>query len=276
MIQNRLLSLLGLCFSLGCASSFAGPVIVLDPGHGGQLVAGKTDSSQIGDGASWNNATAADGKTLEKALTLSFTKAVRSALQADARAKSLGLRVVLTRDDDSHLGAMERAAVAVRENADVFLSIHFNASDNHKAEGTRSYYLAADHVKWEYMHFLNPYASRDKSFCSLVTERVAKAFQPLGGKYEQRLVAPDSDDRKDGLRMLGYVRQDTHLPNVAVGLLEVEFIDNPKVVAWLLGPRQAEAEKAAARAVAAAIFEWLEKPAKERDVVSQPRQARSR
>lgn len=253
-----------------------GFTVVIDPGHGGLPVKGKSDSSQEGDGASWNNATTASGKYLEKDLTLSYALAVQRAFAASAQAQALKIRVVLTRSSDVHLSAMERAAIAVRESADVLLSIHFNAA-NGKAEGTRVYFGSAEHPNWEYMHFTNAYADRDKRFCQMIADEVALGLQPFGGKPEKRLVVEDSQDRKDGLRILGYTRQDTHMRNAALGLLEVEFIDNPEVDAWLLSDtNKPRTEQAIGDAVVRAICLWLEQPPATRDHVEKARKAPGR
>lgn len=252
----------------------AGFTVVIDPGHGGADIPGKSDSTQEGDGASYNNATSASRRFLEKELTLSYGLAIKSALEKSERARALNIRVVMTRDRDVHLGALERAAVVSRESADVFLSIHFNTG-GHAAEGTRAFFCSADHPAWEYMHFANPYEARDRRFAELVAETVANALQPYGGKPEKRLVQGDHIDRKDGIRMLGFARQDTHLHNAAIALLEVEFIDNPAVEAWLLGNGNREkTEKAVGEAAANAICAWLEKTPAERDVVEKARKAR--
>ncbi len=265
---------IALCFSTSVA--FAAFTVVIDPGHGGTPIPGKTDSTQEGDGASWNNAHSASRKFLEKELTLSFARAIKQAIEASPQARALQIRVVLTRDSDVHLSAMERAAVAVRESADVLLSIHFNAA-NGKAEGTRAFYCAAEHPAWQFMHFTNAYEVRDKRFCEALAAEVAFALAPFGGKPEKRLVQADATDRKDGLRILGYSRQDTHLRNAALGLLEVEFIDNPEVEKWLLSEaNKTKVEQATGEAVARALCEWFAPSNQARDLVDKARKSPGR
>jgi N-acetylmuramoyl-L-alanine amidase len=250
--------------------------VVIDPGHGGMHVAGKSDSTQEGDGASWNNARTATKKLFEKDLTLSYALAVKQAFERSDRARALKIRVVLTREQDVHLSAMERAAVAVRESADVLLSIHFNAA-NGKAEGTRAFFVSEDHPDWEFMHFTNAYEARDRRFCEMICQHVANALQPFGGKPEKRVVYGDVRDRKDGLRLLGFARQDTHLRNATMGLLEVEFIDNPAVEAWLVSDtNKANVERAAAEGIVSATCDWLSLPPAERDLVPKARKAPGR
>jgi N-acetylmuramoyl-L-alanine amidase len=51
---------------------------------------------------------------------------------------------VLTRDEDRLVGLDERTAIANHNKADLFLSIHLNASPRARATGAETYYLSAD------------------------------------------------------------------------------------------------------------------------------------
>ena len=95
--------------------------VVLDPGHGG-----------VEEGAK------GPGGLLEKDATLAFVKTVQEVL---ARR---GYRVVTTRSSDATVGLEDRAAQANEAKADVFLSIHCNASRSATAHGTEVYYLSLD------------------------------------------------------------------------------------------------------------------------------------
>ncbi|MEO8519892.1 MAG: N-acetylmuramoyl-L-alanine amidase [Acidobacteriota bacterium] len=55
--------------------------------------------------------------------------------------KEPGMDVVLTRDTDVFVPLEERTAIANREGADLFLSIHANASRNAAARGVETYFL---------------------------------------------------------------------------------------------------------------------------------------
>lgn len=80
--------------------------VAIDPGHGG------ADEGARGAG----------GLT-EKAVTLAIARRTKAALEA-----RLGLRVLLTREDDRELAIDARTAVANNNKADLFISLHANAS----------------------------------------------------------------------------------------------------------------------------------------------------
>jgi N-acetylmuramoyl-L-alanine amidase len=96
--------------------------VVIDAGHGGA-----EEGAKGPDGA------------LEKDITLSVARRLKSALEA-----RLGLRVILTRDRDEAVGLDERAAVANNNKADLFLSLHANASVRPSAAGAEVFYLSLD------------------------------------------------------------------------------------------------------------------------------------
>src|SRR6185312_9110924 len=52
-----------------------------------------------------------------------------------------GVEVILTRRTDEFVPLPERTAIANREGADLFLSIHANASTNSQARGVETYFL---------------------------------------------------------------------------------------------------------------------------------------
>jgi N-acetylmuramoyl-L-alanine amidase len=95
-------------------------VVALDPGHGG---------AEIG----------AEGRggLVEKDLVLAVARQLRTYLQ-----DRLGLRVILTRDGDRNLTLDERTAIANNNKADVFISIHADASPSREARGSSVYFLS--------------------------------------------------------------------------------------------------------------------------------------
>jgi N-acetylmuramoyl-L-alanine amidase len=92
--------------------------IVIDPGHGGH------DPGAQSRGASEADLVLDIALRLEQLLT-----------------REPGVEVVLTRRTDVFVPLEERTAIANRQNADLFLSIHANASRNAKARGVETYFL---------------------------------------------------------------------------------------------------------------------------------------
>jgi N-acetylmuramoyl-L-alanine amidase len=92
--------------------------IVIDPGHGGH------DPGAKGSGLT------------EAELVLDIALRLEKLL-----GKVPGVEVVLTRRDDRYISLQERTAIANRESADLFLSIHANASANAQAHGVETYFL---------------------------------------------------------------------------------------------------------------------------------------
>ena len=103
------------------AAAKSGKTIVIDPGHGG------TEEGAKGPGG-----------TLEKDATLALARTVAENLQRR------GYRIVLTRTTDATVGLEDRATAANAAKADVFLSLHCNASRAPSAHGTEVYYLSLD------------------------------------------------------------------------------------------------------------------------------------
>ena len=93
--------------------------IVVDAGHGGH------DTGTIGP----------DGLT-EKALVLDVALRLGKLLE-----DRMGAEVVYTRDDDTFVPLETRTAIANKEQADLFISIHANSSRDPDARGVETYYL---------------------------------------------------------------------------------------------------------------------------------------
>ncbi len=102
-------------------------VIVIDPGHGGK------DPGAIGRYG-----------TREKDINLAVAKRLKRILE-----KELGARVILTRDRDKFIPLRERAEIANRAGADLFISLHCNYERKRRAQGAETYFLSAARTKWE-------------------------------------------------------------------------------------------------------------------------------
>jgi N-acetylmuramoyl-L-alanine amidase len=73
---------------------------------------------------------------VEKDIVLSLAKKLARKLR-----KELAVKVILTRRDDSYVPLEDRTAIANAENADLFISLHTNASPSRRTRGVESYYL---------------------------------------------------------------------------------------------------------------------------------------
>lgn len=111
--------------------------IVIDPGHGGP------DEGAKGPGGG-----------VEKSVTLAVARRLKASLEA-----RLGVRVILTRDGDAAVGLDERAAVANNNKADLFVSLHANASVRPSAAGAEIFYLSLDEYGDEAQRAAGPGAS---------------------------------------------------------------------------------------------------------------------
>jgi N-acetylmuramoyl-L-alanine amidase len=96
--------------------------MVVDAGHGGE------DHGARGPKG-----------TLEKQVTLEAARRLKTLVES-----RLGVRVVMTRDDDRAVSLDERDAIANNSKADLFLSLHANASPSASVKGTEVYYLRLD------------------------------------------------------------------------------------------------------------------------------------
>jgi N-acetylmuramoyl-L-alanine amidase len=96
--------------------------VAIDPGHGGDDVGVRSASG-----------------VLEKQITLEVARRLRTLLET-----RLGLRVILTREDDRGLTLDERAAVANNSKAELFVSLHMNAAPASGVAGAEIFTLEID------------------------------------------------------------------------------------------------------------------------------------
>jgi N-acetylmuramoyl-L-alanine amidase len=96
--------------------------IVIDAGHGGDDTGAKGEKG-----------------LLEKNVTLSVARRLKAALES-----RLGVRVLLTRDGDQAVPSDQRAAMANNNKADLFISLHANASVRPGVSGAEVFYLALE------------------------------------------------------------------------------------------------------------------------------------
>ncbi|MGX7895118.1 N-acetylmuramoyl-L-alanine amidase family protein [Tsuneonella sp. HG222] len=102
------------------------PLVVIDPGHGGH------DPGASGAGFR------------EKSLVLGLAQALRDTLVLEG-----GIRVAMTRDDDRFLVLGERAEIARKLGADLFLSIHADSAGEKDDVTGASVYTLSDRASSE-------------------------------------------------------------------------------------------------------------------------------
>lgn len=91
--------------------------IVIDPGHGGR-----------------DNGTTGVRGTLEKSLTLKTAQLLYDKLKAS------GTNVILTRNNDSYISLGSRVSTAHYQNADAFISFHYDSINDRSVRGMTTYY----------------------------------------------------------------------------------------------------------------------------------------
>lgn len=96
------------------------PVVMIDPGHGGEDEGG------------------AAGGVLEKEINLAIAKRVKGKLV------ELEYQVIMVREEDSYIAKEERAKAANESNADLYVSIHQNTSEDSSVHGVEVWYDGED------------------------------------------------------------------------------------------------------------------------------------
>lgn len=187
--------------------------VVIDPGHGGR---------ELG-------AVGVDGLQ-EKTVVLAISKRLKTILEKDSN-----VRVILTRESDGQLPLSARTKFANEKEADLFLSIHANASPNKRARGVETYYLDntddASSLKLAKREN-NSAGPRGSDLNFILSDLIQSAKQDdsitLAHMIQDNLVR-GLRTKYEGIRDLGvkkapfYVLVGAHMPCV---LVEVSFIDH--------------------------------------------------
>lgn len=198
--------------------------IVLDPGHGG------VDPGALGP----------DG-TKEKDVVLAIARELGERLKA-----RFPCEVRFTRDTDRTVPLEERTAVANAFGADLFVSIHANASRSPEARGTETYYLnrASDRASRALAARENASGEAGVSEIEhiladvLLSSKVGESRR-LAETLQQTMIdglkASFSDVKDLGVKRAPfYVLTGASMPAV---LVETAFISNPKEVRRLEDPK---------------------------------------
>jgi N-acetylmuramoyl-L-alanine amidase len=206
--------------------------IVIDPGHGGH------DTGTIGPTG-----------LMEKDLCLDVSLRVGKLIEQ----RLPGTEVVFTRDDDTFIPLEHRTEIANGAKADLFLSVHANSSQDHKARGIETYYLnftgssdamevasRENALSENSVHDLEDIVKKitrsdkieeSRDFAGIIQDSLAKRMEGL-----------NHGDRNRGVRKAPFVVLiGADMPSV---LAEISFISNPADEQWLKNPenRQRVAE----------------------------------
>ncbi len=193
-------------------------LIFIDPGHGGR------ENGAVGR------------LFREKDLNLKF------ALELEKHLKRQGFRVMLSRRRDQTLGLDERAAMAGRAGAALFISIHHNAGKNPASRGLEAYSLTPE----GFGSTNTPEALSDKVHPGSAVQGQSRVFAYLCMKHINR--TKTGIDR--GVRYARFrVLAESSCPSV---LLELGFVSSPEEERAL---DMKERREKLCRAVAAAVLE---------------------
>jgi N-acetylmuramoyl-L-alanine amidase len=212
--------------------------IVIDAGHGGH------DPGARGKGVT------------ESELVLDVALRLEKLLQ-----KAPGVEVILTRRTDEFIPLPERTAIANREGADLFLSIHANASPNATARGIETYFLnfannlsaaavaARENATSGQAMGALPDLVRSIALNNKLDESRDFASQVQRAMYE-RLKATNKTIRDLGVKQAPFVVLiGASMPSV---LAEISFVTNPQEARLLKG-------NAYRQKIAESLFEAIRK-----------------
>jgi N-acetylmuramoyl-L-alanine amidase len=192
--------------------------IVIDPGHGGH------DPGAVGRNGLY-----------EKDVVLDISLKLKEILS-----KNPLYEVFLTRETDIYIPLEARTAIANKKNADLFISIHANASPTRKAKGVETYLL-----NWTDNDEANRVAARENKISLKKMKEMNRQMDVLGGilgDLERQMKRDESvhlahqiqnsivttlDNREDlGVKWaMFFVLFGARMPSV---LVEVSFISNPE------------------------------------------------
>lgn len=215
------------------------PLVVIDAGHGG-----------FDPGAG-------SGPVREKDVTLALARALR-----DRLIEGGGVRVALTRGDDQFLVLEERAGIARRLKADLFISIHADAAPNEEARGGTVYVLSEKGSnqtaarlaeKENRANVINgvQLGRQTDGVSSILVDLAQRETLALSEDFAALILREGRGDmrfRESAIQSAAFiVLKSADLPSV---LFEAGYITSPEDAAWL---KSGEGREAFSRSVASAI-----------------------
>jgi len=207
-------------------------MVMIDPGHGGK------DAGALGPKETPKKRGAkAPDRLMEKKITLQLAKLLGEQL------KNIGYTVNYTRTSDIAVPLLDRTKAANEMGADVFVSIHLNASSNKKAKGSEVFFLSLGPVDKELQDLAD--AENEFAMPSQGTDIVAGILEDLAQQaylhesesmavYIQAELNRLAGIKERGVKQAPFaVLRTAAMPAV---LVEVVFISNPSEAAKLRNP----------------------------------------
>jgi N-acetylmuramoyl-L-alanine amidase len=180
--------------------------VVVDAGHGGK------DPGAIGP-----------TQLKEKAVTLEIAQQLAALLEQDG-----GCKVILTRSDDTFIPLHDRPEIANRAQADLFISIHANASLDRQARGTQVFIYnreASSRKAEEAARFEN----KDVNYLEIIKDDLRQSVHEVDSITLAGLIGQEVNKGLSETRQIErapfYVLAKSHMPSV---LVETAFISNPE------------------------------------------------
>ena len=206
-------------------------IVVIDAGHGGK------DPGAV----------SANGKVYEKDVTLKVALAVGESIAK----KHSDVKVLYTRKTDVFVGLNDRARMANKADADLFISIHVNAAQNRTAKGAETYTLGVEEARTErnleiakrengvilleenhektYANF-NPNSAESYIIFEYMQSEFVKESIHIA-QYVQENFANDANRLDRGVRQAGFlVLNATSMPSI---LVELGYISNAEEAKYL-------------------------------------------
>jgi len=226
-------------------------VVVLDAGHGGK------DPGNKGNGF------------IEKDISLNIVLQAGKILE-----KNKNIKVIYTRKTDVFIGLNERAVIANRADADLFVSVHCNAASNKQAYGTETFVLGL-HKSEE--NFEVAKKENQVIFLEDNHEEIYSGFDPSSPESLIGLIIQQEEYLMQSIELASYVQNNftrqlkrrdrsvkqagfwvllkTSMPSV---LIEVGFLTNIDEGKYL---NSAKGQSDMAEAIAKAILSYYESDA---------------
>ncbi len=205
--------------------------VVIDAGHGGK------DPGAI----------SANKKIYEKNVTLAVALMVGKSIEENHPE----VKVLYTRKTDKFVGLNDRARMANKANADLFISIHTNAAKNRSARGAETYTLGIEEERTErnleiakrengvilleenhekqYANF-NPNSPESYIIFEFIQSEYVKESIHIA-QYVQENLTSDANRHDRGVRQAGFlVLNATSMPSI---LVELGYISNAEEAKYL-------------------------------------------